>query len=98
MNWNNLLQCAVYMGVLLILAQPLGIYMAEVYEGRIQFMAFFEKMIYHFAKVNNPMKLPGVSPNSSFNTAVSFASNTNWQGYSGEATMSYLTQMLGLGV
>jgi K+-transporting ATPase ATPase A chain len=39
-----------------------------------------------------------VSPDSSFNTAVSFATNTNWQGYVGEATMSYLTQMLGLAV
>jgi len=46
----------------------------------------------------NPQGLPAVSPDSSFNTAVSFASNTNWQGYSGEATMSYLTQMLGLTV
>ena len=35
------------------------------------------------------------SPDSSFNTAVSFATNTNWQGYGGETTMSYLTQMLG---
>ncbi|MDD5461908.1 MAG: potassium-transporting ATPase subunit KdpA [Methylococcales bacterium] len=40
--------------------------------------------------------LPGISAGSAFNTAVSFATNTNWQGYSGEATMSYLTQMLGL--
>ena len=39
-----------------------------------------------------------MSPDSSFNTAMSFATNTNWQGYGGEATMSYLTQMLGLGV
>lgn len=46
----------------------------------------------------NPQSLPAVSPDSSFNTAVSFATNTNWQGYSGEATMSYLTQMLGLTV
>ena len=37
-----------------------------------------------------------VTPDSSFNTAVSFATNTNWQGYGGETTMSYLTQMLGL--
>ena len=44
----------------------------------------------------NPMALPAVSPDSSFNTAVSFASNTNWQGYGGESTMSYLTQMLAL--
>ena len=46
----------------------------------------------------NPQALAAVSPDSAFNTAVSFATNTNWQGYSGEATMSYLTQMLGLTV
>jgi len=46
----------------------------------------------------NPQDLGGVSPDSSFNTAVSFATNTNWQGYGGETTMSYLTQMLGLTV
>src|SRR6185503_4983856 len=46
----------------------------------------------------NPQGLAAVSPDSSFNTAVSFATNTNWQGYGGETTMSYLTQMLGLAV
>ncbi len=46
----------------------------------------------------NPQALGAVSPDSSFNTAVSFATNTNWQGYGGETTMSYLTQMLGLTV
>jgi K+-transporting ATPase ATPase A chain len=46
----------------------------------------------------NPEGLAAVSPDSSFNTAVSFATNTNWQGYGGESTMSYLTQMLGLTV
>jgi K+-transporting ATPase ATPase A chain len=46
----------------------------------------------------NPQGLGAVSPDSSFNTAVSFATNTNWQGYGGEVTMSYLTQMLGLTV
>ena len=46
----------------------------------------------------NPAGFAAVSPDSSFNTAVSFATNTNWQGYVGEATMSYLTQMLGLAV
>ena len=46
----------------------------------------------------NPQALANVSPDSAFNTAVSFASNTNWQGYGGETTMSYLTQMLGLAV
>ena len=46
----------------------------------------------------NPQGLGAVSPDSSFNTALSFVTNTNWQGYSGEATMSYLTQMLALTV
>ena len=46
----------------------------------------------------NPQQLGAVSPDSSFNTAVSFATNTNWQGYAGQTTMSYLTQMLGLTV
>ncbi|MBV9241743.1 MAG: potassium-transporting ATPase subunit KdpA, partial [Acidobacteria bacterium] len=46
----------------------------------------------------NPQALAAPTEHSSFNTAVSFATNTNWQGYSGEATMSYLTQMLGLTV
>jgi K+-transporting ATPase ATPase A chain len=46
----------------------------------------------------NPQKLSSVSPASAFNTTVSFVTNTNWQGYSGETTMSYLTQMLGLEV
>jgi potassium-transporting ATPase potassium-binding subunit len=46
----------------------------------------------------NPQGLAAVSTDSSFSTAVSFATNTNWQGYGGEATMSYLTQMLGLTV
>src|SRR5207244_4300643 len=46
----------------------------------------------------NPQQFGAVSPDSSFNTAVSFATNTNWQGYGGETTMSYLTQMLGLTV
>ena len=44
----------------------------------------------------NPQALPNVSPDSAFNTAISFVANTNWQGYSGEQTMSYLTQMLAL--
>lgn len=46
----------------------------------------------------NPENLPNVSNASAFNTAVSFVTNTNWQGYSGESTMSYLTQMSALTV
>ena len=46
----------------------------------------------------NPQHLPGVSWHLAFNTAVSFMTNTNWQAYAGETTLSYLTQMLGLTV
>ena len=46
----------------------------------------------------NPQAMDAVSPDSAFNTAISFVTNTNWQGYGGESTMSYLTQMLALTV
>jgi K+-transporting ATPase ATPase A chain len=46
----------------------------------------------------NPQGLGAITPDSSWNTATSFATNTNWQGYGGEVTMSYLSQMLGLAV
>ncbi len=46
----------------------------------------------------NPQALAAVAPASAFNTAISFVTNTNWQGYGGESTMAYLTQMLGLTV
>jgi K+-transporting ATPase ATPase A chain len=44
----------------------------------------------------NPAALPSVGADGAFNTAVSFASNTSWQSYAGESTLSYLTQMLGI--
>ena len=44
----------------------------------------------------NPQKFAGVAPDLAFNTAASFTTNTNWQAYGGESTMSYLTQMAGL--
>src|SRR5438132_12241621 len=44
----------------------------------------------------NPQKFTAVPPDLAFNTAASFTTNTNWQAYSGESTMSYLTQMTGL--
>jgi K+-transporting ATPase ATPase A chain len=46
----------------------------------------------------NPQKFAGLRWDLALNTAISFATNTNWQAYSGEQTMSYLTQMLGLAV
>ncbi len=60
-------------------------------------------VVYGFQRLQNmlplnPMAIGAVSPDSAFNTAVSFGTNTNWQGYGGETTMSYLTQMLALTV
>ena len=139
MTAQGLLQVALYIAVLVALAKPLGIFMADVYEGRRSFLSPalrpLEQLIYRVAGIDdqsevgwkrytagmllfnlvgfafvyllqrlqgvlplNPADMPAVSPDSSFNTAVSFATNTNWQGYGGESTMSYLTQMLGLGV
>ena len=46
----------------------------------------------------NPAGMANISPDSAFNTAISFVANTDWQGYAGESTMSYLTQMLALAV
>jgi K+-transporting ATPase ATPase A chain len=51
----------------------------------------------HFIPLN-PQGFAAVSPDSSFNTAVSFITNTNWQGYSGESSLGYLVQMAGLAV
>jgi potassium-transporting ATPase potassium-binding subunit len=60
------------------------------------FLAVFLLQLLQSKLPLNPQALAGVSWHSSFNTAVSFMTNTNWQGYSGETTLSYLTQMLGL--
>ncbi len=46
----------------------------------------------------NPQGLPGLAPHLAFNTAASFTTNTNWQSYSGESTMSYLSQMVALAI
>lgn len=58
-------------------------------------VTYFLQRIQHLLPMN-PQNLAAVGPESAFNTAVSFTTNTNWQGYVGETTMSYLTQMLGL--
>ena len=139
MTAQAVLQVALYIAVLVALAKPLGIFMANVYEGGRTFLSPvlrpIELLVYRVAGVDeqsevdwkrytvgvllfnllgvlfvyllqrlqgalplNPAGMSAVTPDSSFNTAVSFATNTNWQGYGGESTMSYLTQMLGLGV
>jgi K+-transporting ATPase ATPase A chain len=64
----------------------------------VGFLAVYALQRLQFWLPLNPMGFGPVSPDSAFNTAVSFATNTNWQGYAGETTMAYLTQMLGLAV
>ena len=138
MSPNGYLQLAFYVLVLVALAQPLGTYMANVYEGTsfvVRVCAPAERLLYRVCGVRedeemawtryaagvlwfsllgtlvvyalqrfqsvlplNPAAMAVVSPDSSFNTAVSFATNTDWQGYGGESTLSYLTQMLALTV
>jgi potassium-transporting ATPase potassium-binding subunit len=124
-----------YSVVLVLLALPLGRYIAALMEGRLGFASRIEGGLYRLCGVKpdaemhwlqyalaillfnglgvlavyalqrlqlwlplNPQGMANVSPDSSFNTAVSFVTNTNWQGYTPEQTMSYLTQMLGLAV
>jgi K+-transporting ATPase ATPase A chain len=137
MTTQSLMLLAVFLAILLLLAYPLGRYLANVgAPGSIRglgWVATLERGLYRIAAIHpnrdmhwktyaigllvfntigalfvyavqrvqawlplNPQSLPNVSPDSAFNTAVSFASNTNWQGYGGESTMSYLTQMLAL--
>ena len=139
MNAWGWLQLGLYAVVLLLLAKPLGAYMAAVYDGRAiwaqRIGGPLERLIYRGAGVDpaqemdwkkyamamlwfnligalvvyalqraqqwlplNPQDFAAVSPDSSFNSATSFITNTNWQGYGGESTMSYLTQMLALAV
>ena len=125
--------------VTLLLVKPVGLYIANVMDGRpiwpLRIGAPIERLIYRLCGTDaakemgwkayalalllfngigalavyglqrlqswlplNPQAFANVSPDSSFNTAVSFVTNTNWQGYSGESTMSYFTQMAGLAV
>src|SRR5579871_531783 len=139
MTANGIFQIVVYLVVLLLLVKPLGLYMANIYEGKPTLLsrAFgpFERLIYRLCGTSeteemswqtyalalifvsvvsvlfvfilqriqnilplNPQGFGAITPDSSFNTAVSFTTNTNWQGYGGETTMSYLTQMVALAV
>lgn len=136
---SAMLQYALYLIILVVLAIPLGGYMRKVMDGEKTFLSpllnpcenFIYKILrvdvneemnwkrYAAAAVNfsfiglvflyalqvlqdilpaNPQNLPGVKWDLAFNTAASFMTNTNWQAYSGESTLSYLTQALGLTV
>lgn len=139
MTLNGILQIAVFFLIVLAVTKPLGVYMANVFQGKQMWISKIlgplERLIYQICQVDereeqhwtvytaamlvfslagmlllyalerlqyhlplNPQKLPGVAADLAFNTAASFTTNTNWQAYSGETTMSYLVQMAGLAV
>ncbi|MDR3373374.1 MAG: potassium-transporting ATPase subunit KdpA [Ancalomicrobiaceae bacterium] len=133
------LQIGLVLGLVLVTARPLGLYMAAVFEGRrtwlspvlgplehgfyalagvkadkeqswlgytlavLVFSALGFASLYAILRCQaylplNPQGFDNVPPDLAFNTAISFLTNTNWQAYSGETTMSHLTQMAGLAV
>ncbi len=130
---NDLLQFVLYCAALLVLAVPLGAYMAGVFAGGPAFLTAIERPIFRLAGIDpehgqgwqayalamlafnaagfallflilrfqdalpfNPQGLPGLPGHLAFNTAISIVTNTNWQSYGGETTMSYFSQMAGL--
>jgi K+-transporting ATPase ATPase A chain len=135
---NGILQVALYVVVLTVLAYPLGAYMARVYSGTLRiprrlaatergfhrlvgtradaeqtwkayagtallFMGLFAVLLYGLLRLQghlpfNSDGMAGVPPHVAINTTASFVTNTNWQYYGGETTMSYLSQMAGLAV
>ncbi|RIK19730.1 MAG: potassium-transporting ATPase subunit KdpA [Anaerolineae bacterium] len=139
MSALDLLQIALFLGLLIVCTPLLGGYMHRVFDGERTFLTPVlrpvERFLYRLSGVGmkkeqnwkgyavalllfnalgflflfllqlvqgalplNPEKLPGVEPFLAFNTATSFVTNTNWQAYAGETTLSRLSQMLGLGV
>jgi potassium-transporting ATPase potassium-binding subunit len=141
MTSTGILQILVFFGIIVALTKPVGLFMAQVFEGRRTFLhpvfrplevlvyrvcgirehdeqrwsqytasilafSFFAFLFtYALARLQGllPLNPQGfgarqVSPDQGFNTAMSFMSNTNWQWYYGESTMSYLVQMAALAV
>jgi len=138
MTINGWLQIIVYLGLILLVTKPLGIFMTRVFQRERTFLdpvlRPVERLLYRVTGVDenhemrwteyaiamllfsavsmlvlyliqrvqgmlpfNPQHLAGVTPEHlAFNTAASFTTNTNWQAYSGETTMSYFTQMAAL--
>jgi K+-transporting ATPase ATPase A chain len=137
MSLNGWLQILLFISTVLVLAKPMGEYLARVFERRKTFLDPIlipcERLLYRMTGVQpeqempwtqyamsmlvfsgvtlvltyvierlqhvlpfNPQHLAGVEPGLALNTAISFTTNTNWQSYTPETTMSYLTQMLGL--
>jgi K+-transporting ATPase ATPase A chain len=132
------LQLALFVGALLLVTKPLGIYLVQVLDAKgktwlDRLVRPFERLTYRVLGVDlekehdwkrytiamlifslvsalftygilrlqqhlplNPQKFGALTPDLSFNTAASFTTNTNWQNYGGESTMSYLSQMAAL--
>ena len=137
-NPNSWFQFALYVGALLLVTKPLGLYLVQVLDARGRtwldpVVRPVERLTYRLCGINpaneqgwigytfallafslvgllftyfilrfqdhlplNPQGLPGLTPHLAFNTAASFTTNTNWQSYSGESTMSYFSQMVAL--
>ena len=137
-NPNAWFQLALYVGLLLLITKPLGVYLVRVLDARGE--TFIDRLVKPFERATywicgidrnieqgwisytvsllafslvgmlltyfmlryqdhlplNPQGFPGLAPHLAFNTAASFTTNTNWQSYSGESTMSYLSQMVAL--
>jgi K+-transporting ATPase ATPase A chain len=137
-NPNAWFQFALFVGALLLLTKPLGLYLMQVLDPRGRtwldpVLRPVERLTYRLCGIDpekeqnwisyaysllafslvgmlftyfilrfqhllplNPQHLPGVEPDLAFNTAASFTTNTNWQNYAGESTLSYFSQMVGL--
>lgn len=137
MTANGFLQILLFLGLVLLVTKPMGVYLWRVYERKVTWLDFVfrpvERAIYRVCGIDeqremdwkeygvamllfsgvslallymiqrlqgwlpwNPQKLAAVAPDLAWNTAVSFTTNTNWQAYTPETTMSYFTQMAGL--
>jgi len=138
MHLSGWLQLALFVGLLLLVTKPLGLYLVQVLDPRgrtwldpllrpverlihrvggidaaeehgwkrygaamLLFSAVTTLLTYALLRAQawlplNPQHLPALAEHLAFNTAVSFVSNTNWQSYAGESTMSYLSQMVAL--
>jgi K+-transporting ATPase ATPase A chain len=139
-NPNAWFQFALYVGVLLLITKPLGLYLVKVLDAQgstwlDKVVKPVERLTYRLCGINpareqswigyslsllafslvgmlftyfilrfqdhlplNPQALPGLAPHLAFNTAASFTTNTNWQSYGGESTMSYFSQMVALAI
>jgi potassium-transporting ATPase potassium-binding subunit len=137
-NLNAWTQLALYVGALILITKPLGLYLVQVLDVHgdtwiDRLVRPVERLTYKVCGIDpeqeqgwmgyavsmllfslvgllftyfilryqdhlplNPQKFPGLSPHLAFNTAASFTTNTNWQFYGGESTMSYFSQMVGL--